>query len=77
MKCPLCKGQMVEGTTILPYEVDNGTRVIVVLHVPAFVCEQCGDEFIGISVTRNLEKIVSKVDRDGMKMGFVEYGKAA
>jgi len=76
MKCPLCKGKMVVGRTILPYELDNG-RIIVVINVPALICEQCGDEFIEIAVERKVEKIIDKVKRDGMKMGFVEYEKAA
>ena len=76
MRCPLCKGQMKEGKTILPYELDN-ERVIVLLDVPALICEQCGDEFVDINVTRNIEKILDKVKSDGMRMGFVEYRKAA
>jgi YgiT-type zinc finger domain-containing protein len=76
MKCPLCKGEMTKGTTILPYDFDDG-RVVVVLNVPALVCEQCGDEFVEIAVTRNVERILDRVQRDGMKMGFVEYEKAA
>jgi YgiT-type zinc finger domain-containing protein len=76
MKCPLCKGQMLGGKTILPYEFDNG-RVIVVLDVPALICDQCGDDFLEIDVVRNVERLLERVERDGMKMGFVEYGKAA
>ncbi len=67
---------MKEGKTILPYELDS-ERVIVLLDVPALICEQCGDEFVDINVTRNIEKILDKVKSDGMKMGFVEYRKAA
>lgn len=76
MKCPLCKGEMTKGTTILPYSFDDG-RVVVVLNVPALVCKQCGDEFVEVAVTRNVEKILERVQRDGMRMGFVEYDKAA
>jgi YgiT-type zinc finger domain-containing protein len=76
MKCPLCKGHMSEGKTILPYELDGG-RVFVVMNVPALICEQCGDEFIEIAVTRKVEEIIDKANHDGIKMGFVEYGKAA
>jgi YgiT-type zinc finger domain-containing protein len=67
---------MKEGRTILPYDFQDG-RVVVVLNVPALVCEQCGDEFIEIVVSRNVESILDRVQRDGMKMGFVEYEKAA
>jgi YgiT-type zinc finger domain-containing protein len=67
---------MKEGKTILPYDLADG-RVVVVLNVPALVCEQCGDEFVEIAVSRNVECIIDRVQRDGMKMGFVEYEKAA
>jgi YgiT-type zinc finger domain-containing protein len=76
MRCPLCKGEMKEGKTILPYELGK-EQVIVLLDVPALICEQCGDEFVDINVTRNIEKILDKVKSDGMRMGFVEYRKAA
>jgi YgiT-type zinc finger domain-containing protein len=76
MKCPLCKGKMREGKTNLPYELGAG-KIIVLTHVPALVCEQCGDEFVGIDVVRKAEKIIEKLERDGLSMGFVEYEQAA
>lgn len=76
MKCPLCKGQMVEGKTNLPYELGAG-KIIVITRVPALVCEQCGDDFVGIDVVRRVEKIIEKMERDGLRMGFVEYEQAA
>lgn len=76
MKCPLCKGEMTAGTTILPYDFGDG-RVVVVLNVPALICEQCGEEFVELAVTRNVERIIDRVRSDGMKMGFVECEKAA
>lgn len=76
MKCPLCKGSMVEGKTILPYELGGG-KVIVVLDVPALVCEQCGDDFVVINVMRNVELMLKKIEQDGVRMGFVGYEKAA
>ena len=76
MSCPLCKGNMVSGTTILPFDMKDG-RVIVVLNVPALICEQCGEEYVDIKVTRNVEEILNRAERDGLSMGFVEYGVAA
>ena len=76
MSCPLCKGNMVSGTTILFFDMKDG-RVIVVLNVPALICEQCGEEYVDIKVTRNVEKILNRAERDGLSMGFVEYGAAA
>jgi len=76
MACPLCKGNMAAGTAILPFEMKNG-RVIVVLNVPARVCEQCGEEYVEMEVARNVEALLDRVERDGLSMGFVEYGVAA
>jgi len=77
MKCPLCKGEMIEGKkTNLPYELD-GEKIIVVRNVPALVCAQCGDAFVEVDILRKVEKILDKIARDGMIMGFVEYEKAA
>lgn len=76
MACPLCKGNMEPGTTILPFDMKNG-RIIVVLNVPALVCEQCGEEYVDMGVTRNVEDLLDRAERDGLSMGFVEYGVAA
>lgn len=77
MKCPLCKGRMVPGKTNLPFTVAGEGNVIVVINVPALVCEQCGDDFVEIDVVRNVEKIIDRIERDGISMGLVEYEKAA
>ncbi|MDZ7760770.1 MAG: type II toxin-antitoxin system MqsA family antitoxin [Desulfovermiculus sp.] len=73
MDCPLCKANMEEGTTILPFDMKNG-RVIVVLNVPARICEQCGEEFVDMAVVRNVEALLERAERDGLSMGFLEYG---
>lgn len=54
----------------------NG-RVIVVLNVPARVCEQCGEEYMDMEVVRNVESLLDRAEQDGLSMGFVEYGAAA
>ncbi len=76
MNCPLCKGKMVHGVTNLPFGLERG-NVIVIINVPALVCEQCGDDFVEIDVVRKVEKIVDRIERDGISMGMVEYEKAA
>lgn len=76
MKCPLCKGKMVEGKTNLPYEFDAG-KIIVITHVPGMVCDQCGDDFVVIDVVKKVEEILKKIERDGVSMAFVEYEEAA
>jgi YgiT-type zinc finger domain-containing protein len=76
MDCPLCKGKMEMGKTILPFEMKN-SRVIVVQNVPAKICEQCGKEYVDMDVARNVEALLNRLELDGLSMGFVEYGVAA
>jgi YgiT-type zinc finger domain-containing protein len=77
MKCPLCGGIMESGTTSLVFNTDGGQRTIVVLNVPALICTQCGDEFIPAENARRVETIVHKSEKDGLRMGFLNYSQAA
>jgi len=76
MLCPLCKGSMEKNVANLPYRLP-GKKLVVMTDVPALVCEQCGDEYIEIDVVRKVEKVLEKVQADGISMGFVEYDLAA
>ena len=76
MKCPLCKGLMEKSKTNLPYEIGEEYMVIV-KDVPALVCKQCGEPFVGIEALRVVEKIVDKAENDGITLGFIKYKDAA
>lgn len=54
--CPLCGGNKQAGET--HFSVDLGFGVVVVRHVPATVCDQCGAEWFSDEVAARLEKIV-------------------
>lgn len=56
--CPLCGGRKVPGKTT--YSVDLGFGVVVVRNVPATICAQCGEEWIGSETSRKLEKLVEE-----------------
>ena len=76
MLCPLCKGIMQSGFANLPYRLSEH-QLVVLVDVPALVCEQCGDEYLEIDVVRKTERVLEKVRADGISMGFVEYALAA
>jgi len=76
MTCPLCKGHMAPGKTNLPFNLGQGS-IVVLVNVPALVCDQCGDDFVEIEVVRKVEKIIARIERDGISMDMVEYEKAA
>ena len=76
MNCPLCKSKMVEGTTVLTFKME-GSQILVIKDVPALICDQCGEEFVDIQTSRNVEKQVNKAVADGISMGFLSYTLAA
>jgi YgiT-type zinc finger domain-containing protein len=57
-RCPMCGGEKAPGRTT--YSAELGTGVVVVRNVPAEICKQCGEEWIGPDVARALEQIVEK-----------------
>ena len=60
-RCPLCGGLLKRGTTT--FTADLGFGVVVVRSVPARVCSQCGEDWIGSSEARLLEKITDEARR--------------
>ena len=54
--CPLCKGSIVEG--ISTFATDLGLGVVVIRDVPAFICSQCGEEWLSDNTAIKLEIIV-------------------
>ena len=76
MNCPLCKVKMIEGTTVLTFKMDSA-KILVIRNVPALVCDQCGDEFVSLETSKNVEKQVNKAVDDGISMGFLSYTMAA
>jgi YgiT-type zinc finger domain-containing protein len=76
MNCPLCKGMMVQGKTSMLIQQEESSS-IVINNIPALICEQCGDDFIADDIARKIEKLADKLKAEGVKMGFVDYTRAA
>jgi YgiT-type zinc finger domain-containing protein len=68
-RCPLCGGRKKPGTTT--YSVDLGTGVIVVRNVPATVCDQCGEEWIGSDIAQKLEELTEEARQKGRQVEIV------
>jgi YgiT-type zinc finger domain-containing protein len=54
--CPLCGGTLQAGETL--FSADLGFGVVMVRHVPARVCGQCGEDWIDDAVAARLEDTV-------------------
>jgi YgiT-type zinc finger domain-containing protein len=57
-ECPFCGGERTAGSTTVT--VDLGFGVVVVRHVPAQVCDRCGEAWLDDPVAAVLEEIVSQ-----------------
>ena len=61
--CPICGGHKTPGTTT--FAADIGSGVVVVRHVPATVCGQCGEAWIADDVAAELElRVVEARERN-------------
>jgi YgiT-type zinc finger domain-containing protein len=72
--CPICGGAKTPGVTT--YTVDLGSGVIVVRDVPAMVCEQCGEEWIGAETARTLEGLVEAARKSKRQVEVVTFEAA-
>lgn len=56
--CPICGGSRSDGETT--FSVELGFGVVVIRHVPATVCSQCGEDWISDEVAARLETYVER-----------------
>ena len=56
MKCGICKADMEEKDVTYTEDIDQST--VVIRHVPAQVCTECGNTWYSITVAEDLEKII-------------------
>lgn len=71
MKCYKCMEEAVEKQT--NYIVDLGECIIIVRHVPSFVCPQCGEVMYTASVAKRLEQIVNDARSSLMEIVVMSY----
>ena len=58
-RCSLCKGSLREGKTEFMTRV--GDEIVVVKDVPAYVCEQCGEAYYSLEISRKLDIVMKDV----------------
>ena len=72
MKCVICKhGETKPGKATVTLNRDQ--LILVVKGVPAQVCGNCGEEFIGEDVTSQLLKVAEEAARTGVQVDVREY----
>ena len=76
MKCIVCKhGDTSEGTVTITLEKGNTT--IVFKEVPAQICDNCGEQYIDETVTKELLKRAKEIADNGVEIEIRKYERAA
>ncbi len=72
MKCPICKhGDTKPGYASITLERDDAT--LVFKHVPANVCDNCGEEFVSEEITESLLERADRAASEGVQIDVREY----
>lgn len=74
-RCPLCRGIKENGKTT--FTADLGFGVVVVRHVPAQICSQCGEDWIEDAVAEKLESMVAQAPTTHAVVEVSDWDKAA
>ncbi|KFN37756.1 hypothetical protein KN63_08365 [Smithella sp. F21] len=71
MRCPFCGGDAVKEIVTFTYEEEN--KYIFIEHVPADVCERCGEKMYAPEVTDELLNIARQQLKPARKIEVPVY----
>ena len=76
MKCVVCRhGETVRGVTTVTLE--KGDATIVFRHVPARVCDNCGEKYVDDQTASLLLRKASELVKNGTLVDIREFGESA
>jgi YgiT-type zinc finger domain-containing protein len=70
-QCPMCGGIKEASTT--SFTVDYKEGLVLVRDVPATVCLQCGEEWMGDEVASKLEEIVAVAKKQNQELFVARF----
>jgi YgiT-type zinc finger domain-containing protein len=72
MKCAICRhGETASG--LATFTLTNESTTIVFREVPADICTNCGEEYVGAEVAGRLYKIADEATRAGVQIDVRKY----
>jgi YgiT-type zinc finger domain-containing protein len=75
MKCVICKhGEVIMGYATLTLE--HGGLTMLVKHVPARVCDNCGEEYVEEEIAARVFKTARQIAESGAQLEIREYQAA-
>lgn len=76
MKCTSCKyGEMKEEKTTYFAQIEH--CYVIIENVPCLKCEQCGEEFITVSVAEKIDEILDSLGKITSKIFIMDYSNIA
>jgi YgiT-type zinc finger domain-containing protein len=72
MECVICKrGETRPGTAVVTMK--RNSSILVIKGVPADICVNCGEEYVGAATTAQLLRTANEVSRAGVEVDVREY----
>ena len=72
MTCALCKhGDLAIGTTTVA--LSRGNTTVVIKRVPAEICDNCGEYYLGEEAARRVFEISEAAVRSGAEVEILRY----
>ncbi|SFR64408.1 type II toxin-antitoxin system MqsA family antitoxin [Anaeromicropila populeti] len=76
MRCMSCKTEgMIDASTTYFAQLNN--CYVIIEHVPCKKCDQCGEEFITVSVMEKIDEILERIEKVSSKVFIMNYHTAA
>lgn len=73
--CALCNGKLEEGTT--EFMARASGEVVIINKVPALVCEQCGEAYYTVEISRKIDAVMSEAHRKKLCVRPVPAGEVS
>jgi YgiT-type zinc finger domain-containing protein len=75
MKCGICTAEMEETNVTYTEDIEQG--VIVIRHVPAHVCTECGNTWYSGTIAAQLEKMIDRFASSvGTEVSVINFEKS-
>jgi YgiT-type zinc finger domain-containing protein len=73
--CALCNGKLEESTT--EFMARTSGEVVIINDVPARVCEQCGEAYYSVEISRKIDAVMREAHRKKLCVRPVPAGEVS
>lgn len=72
MRCAICKtGDVLDGSTTVTLQ--RGATTVVIKHVPAQVCDQCGEYYLSEEMTGKVMAMADAAVNNGAEVEILRW----